>query len=245
MKKASLVLLALLLSLTARQADGQQAHGIVEIPIAQLRAAYRASFGQNPDLGNYAELALAINRAKGQYFPGAAGGFWNGMVTQVDDNRDHDTFSIVTIGKGPFAQNPQSIPVRALGGAFANVFGRRPALGDYQDLAVSIDRFQAQTLHCSGGFWNGEQPLLNGLPSYGIVWIASANGPQNIPVAELAASFEAKSQRAPNFNVYADMAFAVTCWIGDHEKGQALGGFWNGEKARSDQGMVYGIVLVR
>jgi hypothetical protein len=245
MKKVSYFLATFMVFVTARFAGAQQSDAVVNIPVAQLRAAYRASFGHDPNLGVYEQLALAINRSRDQYFPGAVGGFWNGVVNQNGADHSQDTYSIVTIGQGRFGENPQRIPLKALGAALASVVGRPPNFAAYSDLALSIDRYQAQSVHCSGGFWNGERAFVGGVPAFGIVWVSSAAPPQNVPVEQLIGSFAARTQRQPNFAVYGDMAFAVTCWIEDHEKGQALGGFWNGEKVRSDAGMVYGIVMVK
>jgi hypothetical protein len=245
MKKALFLLLTLFISLTARHAAAQQSHGLVYIPVGALRAAYRASFGHNPDFHKYAQLAIAINRCKSQYFPDAAGGFWNGQVQVNNADRSQDTFTIVTISKGPFPRNPQGIAIGALKEIFAGGIGRPPDLAFYPDLALSIDSYQTKAIHCSGGFWDGEQTVENGTPAYQLVWTTSINSPQAIPAAQLAASFAARSNRAPDFAGYADMARAVTFWIEDHEKGRALGGFWNGQQTNSGAGTTYGIVLVR
>jgi hypothetical protein len=243
MKKASLILLTLFVSLT--YAVAQQAHVIVNIPAGALKAAYRGSFGQNPDFGNYRQVALAINRAKSQYFPGAAGGFWNGVVTQNDGDRNHDTFSIVTIGKGPFERNPQQVPIKAFNGPFWTAFGRRPDFLNYRDMSLAIDKYRSQIADCAGGFWDGEQTVVDGVPCYEMVWTQSPEARNNILVAQLAASFARRAQRPPDFRVYGDLALAITGWIQDHIPGKALGGLWDGEQNGSGPGAAYGIVLVR
>jgi len=245
MKKLLSPLFALLICLTVQHADAQQEHAVIQIPIGALQAAYRASFGNNPDFSNYTQLALAINRCKAQYFPNASGGFWNGVITENNADHSQDSYSIVTIGQGSFPRNPQAAPKRFLKDVFQAAIGRPADLDSYPDLAVALDRYNQQYIHCSGGFWNGEHAMLNGADTRGIVWVQSPNEPQNIPVSELVASFQSRMQRSPNFSVWGDMALAVTGWIQDHEPGKALGGFWDGEQTNPPPNTVYGVVLVR
>jgi hypothetical protein len=244
MKKAC-ALLTLFASLAVRHAVAQ--NGTVNIPLGALQAAYRSSFGSDPDLGQYGQLALSINRARSQYFPQSAGGFWNGTVN-ADPGGDHgkDTYTIVTIAPGSFPQNPDGVPLRDLRAVFGGALGRLPDLDDYADVALAIHRwYRSQNMQCAGGFWNGEQSIIHSHDTFGVVWVTSPNASQNIPAAQLAASFQSRTQRAPDFSVYADMAFAVTCWIADNQPGQALGGFWNGERSGSGPGLAYTIILVR
>jgi hypothetical protein len=121
-----------------------------------------------------------------------------------------------------------------------------PDFKNYGDLALAIHRYQAaQNVPCSGGFWNGEQSIAGGHDTFSIVWVTTAAPAQSIPVQQLAASFEARVSRAPDFTNYRDMVFAVTSWIDDNENGQALGGFWNGERSGKGPNEALWIVLVK
>ncbi len=243
MKKAPL-LLTFLVAVCMQHAVAQ--NGTVNIPLGALQAAYRTAFGSDPDFQNYGQLALAINRSKSQYFPGSVGGFWNGRITPNPADHSQDMYSIVTIGPGAAKWNPQEVRLRDLRAIFGGAFGRLPDFDSDQDLALAIHRFQGQnSVPCAGGFWNGEQAVIEGHDTFGIVWVASATAPQKILTTQLAASFQARTQRAPDFASFADMAFAVSCWIDDNQPGQALGGFWNGEQAGTGADKAFWIVLVR